>query len=72
MASNDPGVAGDRLVCLIDGVAPDDERSASKPCLRIDNGISADNSGPARDAAGNVEIPEEDEDVSREIAFHLY
>lgn len=72
MTSDNPGVTGDRFVRLIDGVASDDKRVAPEPCLRIDDRISPYNRGPARNAASDVEIPEEDEDVPREIAFHLH
>jgi hypothetical protein len=72
VAADDPGVAGDRLVCLIDGIAADNERAVPYSCLRIDDGIAADHRGPSRDASGDVEIAEENEDVSCNIPFHLY
>lgn len=67
-----PCVAGERFVCLIDGISPNDKRVSANPGLRVNNGVASDNGRMAVDATRDVEISEKDEDAAGQITFNLH
>ena len=71
VSAEDVGVAGERVVGLVDGVAADDGGSAGDARLGIDDGVSAEDGGVAVDVTGDGEIAEENEDVSGEVSLDL-
>lgn len=71
VTANDPGIARDGFIGLVDGIASNDQGVAANPRLGIDDGISTDNRCPAYNAAGNVEVAEENEDAAGDFSFDL-
>ena len=72
VTSDDPCIAGDRFVGLIDRVAADDECVTAEPGLRVDDGVATDNGRSAGDPPSDIEIAEEHEGAPGELAFNLH
>lgn len=72
MTANNVRVSGEGVIGLVDGVAVDDDRSATDARLGVDDSVSADDVDVALHAAGHGEIAEEHEDVARKVTVDLY
>lgn len=72
VAAKDVGAAGDGVVGFVDCVAAEDDGVSADSRLGVDDGVAADDGGAALDAAGYVQVPEEDEGASGQIAFNLH
>lgn len=71
VTADNPGIARDGFIGLVDGIASNDEGVAANPRLGIDDGISTDNRRRAHNAAGDVEVAEENQDAACNFSFDL-
>lgn len=72
MTANNVRVSGEGVIGFVDGVAVDDDRSATDARLGVDDSVSANDVDVALHAAGHGEIAEEHEDVARKVTVDLY
>ena len=72
VTAEDVGASRDGVVGFVDCVAAENDSVAADACLRVDYGVAADDGGAALYAPADVEVAEEDEGASGEVAFDLH
>ena len=71
MASEDVGVACQRFIGLVDGVAVEDRGATGDAGLSVDHGVAADHSRISIDVADDGEVAEEHKDVAGDVTLDL-
>src|SRR5258708_1151941 len=63
---------GERLVGLVDGIAPKNHGVAADSRLGIDHRISPDHRSALPHLPADIQAPKENEDAARQISLHLH